>query len=98
MDSLPATELTPLLSLVGGLLIGASSVAYLLFIGRRTGISGISAEIIGLLVPSKPKGGGTPTIPDAISLTFFRHVCTSLYIIHTDISLDFVTILVILIN
>lgn len=45
-----ATEFTPIASLVGGALIGASAVMLLLFQGRIAGVSGIASR---LMVPNE---------------------------------------------
>jgi hypothetical protein len=42
------TEFTPLLSLLGGILIGLSSVLVMLLFGRIAGISGISRGALGI--------------------------------------------------
>ena len=42
MEPIVATEFTPLASLLGGVLIGLSALAVLIFFGRIAGISGIT--------------------------------------------------------
>ncbi|MFM9968886.1 MAG: YeeE/YedE family protein [Burkholderiales bacterium] len=49
-----ATEFTPIASLAGGALIGASAVALMLFQGRIAGVSGIAVR---LLVKDGERGG-----------------------------------------
>lgn len=51
---MPATEFTPLASLAGGALIGASAVLLLLVSGRIAGISGIVRRLF------PPYGGNAP--------------------------------------
>lgn len=41
------TEFTPWMSLIGGVLIGLSAVFVMLFLGRVTGISGITTGAVG---------------------------------------------------
>lgn len=51
---MPVTEFTPLASLAGGALIGASAVILLLFTGRIAGISGIVRRLLPPYGPSAP--------------------------------------------
>ena len=56
LPSVP-TEFTPLLSLVGGVLIGLSAVMVMALFGRIAGIAGISTGAMSAVVP--PAGGRT---------------------------------------
>ncbi|ETX11679.1 YeeE/YedE family protein [Roseivivax halodurans JCM 10272] len=59
MDIEAVTEFTPLLSLVGGILIGLSAVMVMALFGRIAGIAGITNGVLGGLVP----GGGVGDWP-----------------------------------